>query len=259
METKLNSIEMTLLRRSRVHTIAEGIVGSRANFNMICRIAENNVVCHLRCLYLIYRDGNMPDPDTTIRIYESSRKQWHKVELLTSRQIRAFFNTEQCITDTKLMSVSVTHASALYKKISRLCNIGNKTKLLRLLHGDVYCGSRLYQFGLTDTDMCIRCFDRETRRHLLLECPYTKEVWSRLGLSSNSAQDILRSNITQEELEIIADLISAIVFRKQVIPPEVLIRTTMFKFRDGLSKRKKTRLLATNKVSMYEFTGQWFT
>jgi hypothetical protein len=128
-----------------------------------------------------------------------------------------------------------------------------------MLHGDVYCGSRLYRFGLSNTDRCIRCFDCETIRHLLLECPYTIEVWSRLGMAPNDVSDILKNSVTIGELEILAELISALVFRKQVLPPEVLIRTTIYKFRNGLSKQSKTLALATAMVDRYELLGQWFT
>jgi len=128
-----------------------------------------------------------------------------------------------------------------------------------MIHGDVYCGSRLLRFGLSTTDRCIRCFDCETIKHLLIECPYTKEVWLRLGLAPITANCVLNENLTTSELEIMAELISSLVFRKQVLPPEVLIRTTIYKFKNGLSKQVKTQALANTMVDRYELIGQWFT
>jgi hypothetical protein len=214
--TKVNSIEMTMLRRNRVTTVAEAITGADAYLNLVCRIAEDNLVPHLRRLKILYRDGNLPDLDDTAWLYEATQRRWLRVELLSSRQIRTLFNGESCLNETKLMALEVEQACSLYKKISRLCNVANKTKLLRLIHGDVYCGTRLYRFGLSNTDQCIRCFASETINHLLLECPYTQEVWERLGLMHRSIHDILRNNITQEELEVLAELISVLVFQKQV-------------------------------------------
>ncbi len=250
---------MTMLRRNRIITVADAIRGEAAYLHALCRVVEVHLARHIRQLKEIYRDRNLPDQDEMVRIFDTNRKQWHKVELLSSRQIRLLLNPGQCLTQTKLMNRSETQATTLYNKIAKLRNIANKTKILRLLHGDVYCGARLYRFGLSDNDRCIRCFEGETIKHLLLECPYTKEVWSRLGLPHESASDLLNCQTTQADLEILTEFISAIVFRKKVLPPEVLIRSTMCRFRDGLSRRYKTRMLATEIVNRYEITGQWFT
>ncbi len=55
-----------------------------------------------------------------------------------------------------------------------------------------------------------------------------------------------------------AELISVLVFRKKVIPPEVVIRSTMMMFHKGLSSRLKTKDYASAMVARYEITGQWF-
>jgi hypothetical protein len=261
MVTKEHSIEVLMLRQQRIFTISDIIRGDANCLDLVCRIAERNLVRPLRQLKEIYRDGDLDflDLNRDIMLYDSIRRQWQRGETMPSSTIRNTINNESCILETKLMNMTLPKATTLYGKIAKLRNIGNKTKLLRLLHGDVYCGSRLYRFGLTPTDRCIRCFDCETITHLLLDCPYTREVWSRLGMAPNAARDILKDNITTGELEILAELIGALVFRKQVLPPEVLIRTTIYKFRNGLSKQSKTLAMASTMVNRYELLGQWFT
>jgi hypothetical protein len=74
--------------------------------------------------------------------------------------------------------------------------------MLRLIHGDVYCGARLKKFKMSEIDTCIRCFEKETIKHLSVECPYTKEIWSLLGINSNDTKSILGTHLTNEELEI---------------------------------------------------------
>jgi len=259
MKSKDQSIEALMLRQQRVFTMID-IVGAGVNcLNLLCRVAENNLVRHLRQLFGMYRDSDLPELGHTAMLYEAVGRRWQRAEIMSSRQIRNTLFKDSCIFETKLTNMAPERATALYNKIAKLRNIANKTKLLRLLHGDVYCGSRLYRFGLSETDRCIRCFNCETTRHLLLECPYTIEVWSRLGLVANTVSDILRDNITAGELEILSELISALVFRKQVLPPEVLIRTTIYKFKNGLSKQGKTCALATSMMDRYELLGQWFT
>jgi hypothetical protein len=259
MSAKENSIEMLMLRRQRAFTVADVIRGDRNMLNLLSRVAERNLVRHLGQLKEIYRDAELPDHAQAIMIHNNIGKQWHRVEQMSSRQIRSITNMEVCITNTKLVNMDPQQAALLYRKIARLRSIANRTKLLRLLHGDVYCGSRLYRFGLSTNDRCIRCFGCETINHLLLECPYSKEVWSRIGITANGIGDILKENIKLGELEILAELISALVFRKQVLPPDMLIRTTIYKFKDGLSRQNKTIALATDMVDRYELTGQWFT
>ena len=61
--------------------------------------------------------------------------------------------------------------------ISKLTNVRNKTVLLRAIHGDVYCGTRLKNFGMSETDLCPRCATPETISHQLMECPYVCKIW----------------------------------------------------------------------------------
>ena len=61
--------------------------------------------------------------------------------------------------------------------IKKLTNTRLKSILLRSLHGDVYSGTRLKKFGLSESDSCPRCLEPETREHQLYECIYTKKLW----------------------------------------------------------------------------------
>ena len=61
--------------------------------------------------------------------------------------------------------------------INRLTNTKLKTIILRSIHGDIYCGTRLKKFGLTDTDECPRCHLPETIEHQIYSCLYTKKLW----------------------------------------------------------------------------------
>jgi len=190
-------------------------------------------------------------------IYDTKGNRWLRVTSLTSKRIRELTNNEKCITRTKLMNLDENQANRLYGKLAKLRSIPNRTKMYRLLWGDVYCGSRAYRFGLTETDRCIRCFGEETIRHLLLECPYTKEVWRLMGVNSNSPEGVLNGDMNSGELEIRAELLAAQVFRKKVIPPEILISTTVGSFARGLSRNKPTKGTAEAMLVRYQLTNVW--
>ena len=84
-------------------------------------------------------------------------------------------------TDPPKPKMLINHNPERLKKlgnlISKLTNTKLKTILLRSINGDIYCGTRLKKFGLTDTDECPRCHLPETIDHQLYSCFYTKQLW----------------------------------------------------------------------------------
>jgi len=259
MEVRRNSIEMTTLRRRGIQTVGEAVRGGIDNMRLLRRIACVQLRRQLAHLQFAYRFFAIPDPENEIYVYNMTMAHWHRTATLTSRQIRKLVWEEQCIVDTKLMRLDADTAPMLYGKITKLRNIQNKSKLLRLLHGEVYSGNRLFRYGLAETDRCIRCFAEETIKHLLYECPYSAEVWGRLGMVPGSVAEIINARMSGTELEVRAEFISHLVFRKSILPPEVLVRTIINNFNTGLSRNKKTRDYAKALVENYELTGQWFT
>jgi len=231
----------------------------RESMRLLGRVASEQLLRQLSHIRRCYSERNVPDTETGVHIYNANARQWHKTAQLTSRQLRLILWPEKCITVTKLLNQTEASATLLYSKLCKLRNVPNRTKLLRLIHGDVYCGTRLYAFGLADSDRCIRCFEAETISHLLYECPYSKEVWGRLGILPRSTADIVNGQLSRAEFEVRAELISNLVFRKKVLPPEILIRSVVSSFATGLSQGKGVQDHAKMLISRQEFTGQWFT
>ena len=114
---------------------------------------------------------------------------------ITSKQIRAFNNPQTILNPKILDNPNYDKLSKLGKVIKSLTNTKLKTILLRALHGDIYCGTRLKKFGMTDSDECQRCGAPETINHLLLYCPYVKKLWeickSLTSIPINSINEIL--------------------------------------------------------------------
>jgi len=254
-----NSIEMARLRFNHISTVKDALLPNGNNYELLCRVADPAVLRVLRAMWRIYRGGILPDTEGGLYLYDETRITWTRVELLTSKQIRLLTRAEHCLVTTKLFNLDMPVATELYGKIAKIKNVPNKAKILRLIHGDVYCGARTYRFGISDTDRCIRCFGEETIIHLLCECPYTMEVWGRLGIFPREPSDVLDHRLTVGELEIRAELISALVFRKKVLPPEILIRSVMSSFKNGLCRNRQVKDYAVQMIARYDLTGQWFT
>ena len=68
---------------------------------------------------------------------------WLRCSTITSRQIRLLLKESELITVTKIVTFTPDEAGTFYKNTNRLRSTQNKTKILRLIHGDVYCGERL--------------------------------------------------------------------------------------------------------------------
>jgi hypothetical protein len=206
---------------------------------------------HLIELREIYRYQNIPDRNNSIFVYNCERLSSVNLSSLTSREIRLTLKSEQYLCNTKQLNIDEGTAGSLYKKISKIKSIQNRTKLLRLIHGDVYCRSRLMKFGITDNDRCQRCFEEETISHLLTECPFTKQVWSKLHLQPRNLAEIILDK-TSAELEIITDIISELVFKKKVLQPEILLRNIYKSYAEGLCRNKQViqlaRVILTNLI-----------
>jgi hypothetical protein len=171
----------------------------------------------------IYAGMPIPDKNNHQTLLDMKKDRWLRCSAITSRKIRLLTRDTELITNTKLTTLTPDKAASLYKNTNRLRSTQNKTKILRLIHGDVYCGVRLKKFKMSEIDTCIRCFEKETIKHLLTECPYTKEIWNLLGIDSNDIKNVIGTYLTKEELEIHADLLSSIIFRKSPLPPTTLI------------------------------------
>ena len=66
------------------------------------------------------------------------------------------------------------------------------------MHGDIYSGTRLKKFGMSETDRCPRCSEPESIKHQLLDCAYVKKLWDLLtrltSIPIRSINDILGHN-----------------------------------------------------------------
>jgi len=158
---------------------------------------------------------------------------------VTSKLFRLLLKDVEQITKTKLTLFTPDEAKSMYKNTNRIRSTQNKTKVLRLFQGDVYCGERLKMFGISEIDTCIRCFEKETIKQLLMECLCMQDAWGQVGRKVNDVKDALEVNLTKDELEIHADFLSSIVLRKGILPPNTLIKLTFDKYKKAFVRAAK--------------------
>jgi hypothetical protein len=190
-------------------------------------------------------------------LYDINNYRWLNAATMPSSRPRHLIYKTTLTTVTKACQFDPGEALAVYNKLSKISSIALRTKTLRLIHGDVYCGARLVRFGLSEIETCIRCFEVETINHLLYQCPYSQMVWNSLGVPATNFASILHGDLTEAEFEFRCTIIDRLVFRKGQIPPNILIENIVNSYVKGLSWKKKVRDFAVNAKSLHERYGTW--
>jgi hypothetical protein len=219
---------------------------------LLLRICYREIRRHIIMLADLYAGVPLPEAQEPLYLYSYTNTTWRRLAALSTKSIREAMRNETCLTNTKLFAADADRASKLYHKIDKIRNVPNKTKMIRLVHGDVYCGTRRKKFKMTENDLCMRCFQQETIRHLLLECSYTKQVWEILGLRPETPLDAFECQ-GQAEMEIRADIISSLVFRKQMTQPDILITATMLKYSNALCNNRNVITAAQNWIARHRW------
>ena len=137
--------------------------------------------------------------------------------------------------------------------INRLTNTKLKTILLRAMHGDVYCGTRLKKFGMSDNDECQRCSLPETIEHQLHSCQNTKNLWNLTSkvtsIPANNLNSILGYDETHDKttLTLHAEILSRLLsIERPTQNPKTLLKSVIKKLmivEKGITKHQIMQML----------------
>jgi len=254
-----NNRLLAQLRHMGVLTVHEAINTGPQALNLLRQICVPELREIIHALNGVMHIDHRAQTPLNVHIYNELYRKWDNITTLKSNKIRAQLKEDTLMMRTKKLSFeNCTQANQTFKKIKNIRSTALKTKMLRLVHGDVYCGTKLVRFKLSEIDTCIRCFAAETLDHLISECPYSKQVWSEFGIADLTLSNILNPDISNGEFEIRASLLETVVFRKQVTPPEIVLANTFSKYARGLGTSKKTIDFAKMKNSIKSTTGRWY-
>jgi hypothetical protein len=67
-----------------------------------------------------------------------------------------------------------------YVNLNKITSTRLRNSAFKLIHGDIYPQARLKKFNLSDSDLCPRCNNTETKEHLVAGCPASEALWSKL-------------------------------------------------------------------------------
>jgi exonuclease III len=225
---KLRGAELSELKRRGMQTLQD-VLASQRDTHLLSKIIRTELKCIIPIL------SRVPLQQVPINYgLRDKAGTWFQPKQLTSKTIREILYTHNLV-EPKILVLDEGTKLTYFKKISCLQNVQNKTKMLRLLHGDVYTAERLKRFKMADSDTCRRCFEKETLKHLLLECPYSIATFRQAGLNEVSIESVLGTALGQNALEIWSEIILSVVFRLHVMPPNILVTSTLKNFANGIN------------------------
>lgn len=178
----LNSIELSMLSRARVVTLKDLIDnGNPILDRYFRRIINSGLKTKYDMLVETYR-GTFVDLNYDKQILPTGQNGYKELSQIPSKQFRLALTIHKHIDSFKcgLERGSERAQKVLLTIRKELPSVKHKNLALRILNGDIFTMDRLNRFGLVETSNCVRCLDRETAQHLLLDCPYVKTVWSEL-------------------------------------------------------------------------------
>ena len=168
-----NCLEITILRNRGITTVRQ-------------LIHDQQMANHYRMRILHYRFATIMDAcllgapqDLINERYVPIKGKYKLVAKTTSREIRMALEKEIAPINFKLIQNDEL-AMHLLRKIRRLKSTRAKSFALRLLHGDVYTGTKLLKFGLSNSDECNKCRNTENLQHLIKDCWYSGLIWSKI-------------------------------------------------------------------------------
>jgi hypothetical protein len=243
---KLHSRELTYLKRLGYRKVQDLIAAQGTHVTKLIKISRSELT---KGIAILARVNNIAQHEVPIGKLRYRDGRWIAGKLLPSKKIREMLFGNDYIAQPKILVMDEYQVTTLYKNIAKLINVPNKTKMLRLIHGDVYTAERRVRFGMDNCDTCRRCFMKETILHLLLECPYSLEVYKTLNLTNLNPVDLIGTFLAPAVFEIRTEIIISLIFRLQVMPPEILVRSILEKYANGLANKQRVKLQAEWQLS----------
>jgi hypothetical protein len=186
---------------------------------------------YLRILKLLVRndipllDGNA----TKVKLVSCRYKEIDKV---TSKEFRLMLKGKVKLNVTKLGdNLEASTIKEYFAQIKRLPNTRHKNTLLRIWNGDCLSNSRLYHFGIAESNTCPRCNDYDSSEHMLINCITARRVWDLLMQKIPKSPNVsmlhyaIGINDTKSILMVKAEILKYIMHYRELQAEEMILKS----------------------------------
>ena len=232
-----------ITRPDRRHCIELNLLRNQGKITVRQLLTDANMTNHFRLRILHYRYSTLmdacilsTDQDPIADRYFPIKGKYKPVNKVTSRDIR--HELENGSEDmTYKIPTPTEHVEAILPKINKLRCIKAKNLALRLIHGDIFTGTKLLKFGMRQDDECSKCRESETLTHLLNDCWYSGIIWRhvktlynktdnrRQNYEINSLNFVIGSKLSHPKFKLHLEIIRRLTHKDRPnILPKMLIR-----------------------------------
>ena len=170
-----NSIEMLMLRNQGTTTVRQLLANQAAADHFRLRL--------LHFSYSTIMDACLtsPIPDPVNDLYIPIKGRYKMATHVTSRDLRTeLLDENETGVDSYKLALSEIGIEKMLRKVRKLSSVRQKNLALRLIHGDIFTYTKLFKLGLSDSDECSKCRQRETLEHVIKGCWYNGAIWSKV-------------------------------------------------------------------------------
>ena len=212
-------------------------------------LADPNQANHFRMRLLHYSYATLmdaclttPNQDPVIGRYLPIGNRYKTAQKVSSKELRLESAGKDSVNFK--FPISKESESEFLPKLSKLRCTKAKNLALRLLHGDIYTGSRLLKFGMTDSDRCTRCQQSENLEHLLRTCWYPTQIWSKVlklyrktdqrhqTYTNNNLEFPIGARLSAPKIKLHLEIIRRLIAKER---PSILPRTLILHALDYLT------------------------
>ena len=254
------SLELVLLRNQGKITVRQ-------------LLSDPNMTNHFRLRLLHYSYSTLmdacilsPPQDPVIDRYVPIRGKYKLMKKVTSKEIRTELELE--LNDEELnfkLPTDKEHIEQILPKINKLKCVKAKNLALRIIHGDIFTGTKLLRFNMAPNDECSKCRESERLEHLLKDCWYSGIIWRRVkylyiktdqrrqNYEINGLNFVIGSKLSHPKFKLHLEIIRRLTQKDRPnILPKMLIRQSLDhliicdKQHFSYYKRLRATLLETN-------------
>ncbi len=180
-ESKRNSIEaVEIIHRWDCDTLKDIVVKGQLHRTIVGLCRKILKAKYLRIVKKLIQNRTVFTPGKVDKI-QLLKGNYKNIYSVTSKEFRTILKGKVTPAPSRIGGNLDDYSVKEYlSQIKRLTSTKHKNTLLRIWNGDCLSYSRLFHFGLVDTDKCPVCNNYDTPEHMLFECVKAKRVWEML-------------------------------------------------------------------------------